>query len=440
MNKRVYVVADQFTQSYLVKEMGLFARYVSRIGIPTILVSNKTPANAATVIKSDTFNLKLLATSSKPGRYPLDSWEFLCYLWSERTYIGIIWLYRLRPYVLPSSIIAKLVGAKVIIKLDTKFFFTPLGQKLYNLRESAKFETKRINGTREHSINFDIARKSTLPARSLIKHLKHPLRLVRLTASSIKAYIYHDFSLHFADVILCESPFILKQIESRGLRVKALLYPASLPITEYTIIRDGFDERGLTKQRIILSVGRIYMGDNGKLHKGFDLLVKAFGSVRSMLGDTEWKLRIIGPVEEQDAYKYLKDLIIQSGFENHVEIITGLYGEDLLLEYHTADIFVLASQSEGQPNVITEAMFFACAIVASNVGTISYQLENNSGMLIKKDNLQELTNSLMSLMSNPSLRRHLSTNAHNRVLTNFSIETNASNVLTHLSIHFDTDK
>jgi glycosyltransferase involved in cell wall biosynthesis len=64
----------------------------------------------------------------------------------------------------------------------------------------------------------------------------------------------------------------------------------------------------------------------------------------------------------------------------------------------TSDVLVCPSYSEGMPTVILEAMASGLAIIASNVGAISEQVNEANGILIQPGNNEELEHALLKML------------------------------------------
>lgn len=124
-----------------------------------------------------------------------------------------------------------------------------------------------------------------------------------------------------------------------------------LPVSNKT---DYLKKIGVEPGKYILSVGRITQ------EKGFDTLIKAFrlANVKGM------KLVIAGGVEFENGYmKKLREL--SEGLD---VIFTGYtYGDDLAQLYTNASMFVLASNNEGFPIVLLEAMKYQLDVLVSDI-------------------------------------------------------------------------
>lgn len=100
--------------------------------------------------------------------------------------------------------------------------------------------------------------------------------------------------------------------------------------------------------------------------------------------------------------------------------ITGEEKETYLRE---CDLFVLPSYFEGQPVSILEAMAYACAITASDIGSIPDMIvEGQTGLLVPPRDENALAEKLLMLLGQPALCRELAGHARKKMEKEFSIE------------------
>ena len=160
-------------------------------------------------------------------------------------------------------------------------------------------------------------------------------------------------ALRTADKIVFVNSF---QMEKYGvdIRNKSVYVPNGindLPISPNT---NYLKEIGVEPGKYILSVGRITQ------EKGFDTLIKAYKLAKK----DGVKLVIAGGVEFENGYmKQLKDL---SAGED--VIFTGYtFGDNLHQLYTHAEMYILASNNEGFPLVLLEAMKYGLDVLVSDI-------------------------------------------------------------------------
>ncbi|HVX83179.1 MAG TPA: glycosyltransferase family 4 protein [Phycisphaerae bacterium] len=153
----------------------------------------------------------------------------------------------------------------------------------------------------------------------------------------------------------------------------------------------------------ILAIGRIVP------QKGFDLLLKAYAAA----GDLQHDLIIAGDGPELPA---LQQLAADLKITDHVLFPGKADRPTAIALFRSASFFVLPSRAdEGLPVVCAEALAAAKPIIATRSGGAPEAiLHNHSGLIIEKENLQQLTTALQSLAHNPALRTTLAANAKSR--------------------------
>lgn len=162
--------------------------------------------------------------------------------------------------------------------------------------------------------------------------------------------------------------------------------------------------------KVILFLGRI------NKDKGILDLVKAFTHIAQQ--DSNVVLLLVGPDEDQ----MRSDIEKTSGqFVNKVKILDFTPNPEQYMR--VADIFCLPSYREGFSVAILEAAATNVPIVCSNIyGTIDAVEAGKTGLLFTAGNVSELTNALLTLVGNETLRQQMGMAARERVLTLFSSE------------------
>jgi glycosyltransferase involved in cell wall biosynthesis len=108
------------------------------------------------------------------------------------------------------------------------------------------------------------------------------------------------------------------------------------------------------KRPMLLSVGNL------NENKGFHILIDALSSLRLHRADV--LLVIVG----EGVYKsYLERKIRNLGLEDNVKLIGSQPHDQLSAWYSAADLFCLASATEGWPNVVMEAMACGLPVIAT---------------------------------------------------------------------------
>jgi teichuronic acid biosynthesis glycosyltransferase TuaC len=132
--------------------------------------------------------------------------------------------------------------------------------------------------------------------------------------------------------------------------------------------------------KLILSVGHL------TANKGFDLLIKAMTILFKRYPRTNICLMIVG---EGAFRKELEKMVSALDLDRHVILTGAVLHEQLFLWYSAADLFCLASEMEGWPNVILESFACGTPVVATSAGGIPEIVRSDKiGLLTERDELK----------------------------------------------------
>jgi glycosyltransferase involved in cell wall biosynthesis len=186
-----------------------------------------------------------------------------------------------------------------------------------------------------------------------------------------------------------------------GDRLKnTVVMPNPLPYPVYT----GNNER----KKNVLCAGSI---DRCR-PKGFDNIIKIWGEISGRFPG--WTLDICGGGRKEN-FEYLKQLTLEHGVHDTVNF-TGFRNDIDKLMQETS-IFCLPSKSEGFSMVLIEAMSRGCACVCFDCksGPGEIVTRDKSGILVKDQDMEEMGEALIKVMSDEKLREQLSIAAREEV-------------------------
>ena len=177
-----------------------------------------------------------------------------------------------------------------------------------------------------------------------------------------------------------------------------------------TFIPNGVDKR-------LLDIGRKPSFGNqtkfitiGNLVENKDIatIIMAFSRLNS---DTS--LTIVGDGEQRSD---LEKLAERTGASNRIKFTGVIAPADINIELSQNDVFILASHSEGRPNVVLEAMSSGCAVVSSDLPCITELIEHDKqGLLFPPGDMNALYDALNSLSSNPNKISKLGYSGRNQI-------------------------
>lgn len=215
--------------------------------------------------------------------------------------------------------------------------------------------------------------------------VRHPLRpLLRSRAK-------HDLRM------VCRSAAAVAYVSRVGLPRK---YPIGDTATAHFYSSATMpDEAYVDRPRIFRApLSRlISVGSMDQRYKGFDVLLKAFQTVRGSVPDAH--LTIVGGGAYLDAYR---KMVYDMRLGEHVEL-TGPLGTpaEVRRRLDGADVYVSSSRTEGLPRVIIEAMARALPCVATDVGGTSELVDPD--LLCPSDSADALAQRCLELMGNPEV-------------------------------------
>jgi glycosyltransferase involved in cell wall biosynthesis len=297
-----------------------------------------------------------------------------------------------------------------IIHTEKPFDFSKWSQ-VRKLIEAEKIELVHAHGTRAHSNVSWAARKLNLPV----------------------VYTVHGWSFHD------NQSFPLKKL--RVLGEKYLTRKASVNISvsqsvhetgkkyfssyESVIIANGINQQkfdparslkdirselGIPKDAVLILFLARFTEQKQPL-----TMIKSF--CKAAAQNNQLRLLMVG---DGDLKSEADALVAQSGMSD--KIFMQSFRQDVPDILAAADIYVLPSLWEGLPLGLLEAMAMGKAVIASKAdGTKEVIQHNHNGIMVNVENLEvEVTNTLLQLAGDASLRRRLGEQARATVITGFS--------------------
>ena len=153
-------------------------------------------------------------------------------------------------------------------------------------------------------------------------------------------------------------------------------------------------------------------------NKGLDILLEAFSRVT-----VPYQLIVAGePRQDVDYGTCLNGSRTDQRF-----ILTGrLSDADVSALLQRSDIFVFPTRADTFPLVVLEAMAHGCAIIASDVGGIPYQVDPASGVLARAGDVPAFTDAIMNFCRNRRDIVQMGRDAAKRAENKFSWATSAA--------------
>jgi glycosyltransferase involved in cell wall biosynthesis len=147
--------------------------------------------------------------------------------------------------------------------------------------------------------------------------------------------------------------------------------------------------------------------------KGIKFLVDALSQV--WRAEPNCTLSIVGTFQEPEVI--LADW--PQEFHGSIRVVPQAFGDAMVKEYATHDIFVLPSLFEGMPLSLAEAMATGMAVVTtSTCGMLDLVRHRQNGLLVPPRDTQALTAAILDLIRDPVLQRRLGEGARETISRN----------------------
>jgi glycosyltransferase involved in cell wall biosynthesis len=146
---------------------------------------------------------------------------------------------------------------------------------------------------------------------------------------------------------------------------------------------------GLPEDRtILISVGRIEPA------KGQHLMME---SLRILSVGGDYLLVFVGPVDDGNYANKMRDCASRDGLESRI-VWAGVVGHDALGDWLcSAEIFVMASENEGCPNSLLEAMACGIPVVVTPVGGIPELVREGDGCIFAERTANSLARGIAEM-------------------------------------------
>jgi glycosyltransferase involved in cell wall biosynthesis len=131
-------------------------------------------------------------------------------------------------------------------------------------------------------------------------------------------------------------------------------------------------------------VKTIYCTSGAAPYKGLEMLIEALALLRSA-GYRQLRLKVAGPIPDSTMWAPLSRRAARRSVTDAVTWLGPLGADGLVRELQTADVYVLPSHIENQPNSLLEAMLLGVPCVAAAVGGVPELIAHGRSGLIYHD-------------------------------------------------------
>ena len=221
--------------------------------------------------------------------------------------------------------------------------------------------------------------------------------------------LFSSYSVKNADQIRSISSFTEEQVKAYGYQGNFVRFPAWINLDKFLNAKVTRDSNNAFK---IIFVGSVTDRKNP------ELIVKAISAI-----DGEISLEIIGPTPNKSYLNKLKESIHNSQHKENILLTPFTALDELIKKYSNANLFILASKSEGLGRVVIEAQATACPVlVSSNTGAVDLIIDNETGYIFENDNLNDLKDKIKNIIDNQLYSVQVGVNGKSFVTQNHTIE------------------
>jgi glycosyltransferase involved in cell wall biosynthesis len=236
--------------------------------------------------------------------------------------------------------------------------------------------------------------------------------------------LQHEFEIAYgsgSDVIIACSQSLQRTIETFAptLRSRTRVMYSGVDTQRFSPL--NAEERRSRRFALGIAENAVVVGFVGRLIplKRLDLLIQATARLRCELPDARVEFLVLGDGPLRPA---LEEQATQSGVPVR---FVGTQPASTWLPLF--DILALASQSEGLPMSVLEAMAVGVAVVATAVGGLSEVVVNGeTGLLVPPGDGNALLDAMRILVLRPEWRRAMGTAARARAVSKFDSQTAAA--------------
>jgi glycosyltransferase involved in cell wall biosynthesis len=189
------------------------------------------------------------------------------------------------------------------------------------------------------------------------------------------------------------------------------------------LLQDDLQGPGLINDdwKVILTVARV---SKWKRH---DLVLSAFEELAAAYPKTHLVFLGAKDKREPDWWEYLSIKTMESQFSERIHWVGQV--EDVRPWYRAACMMVLPSENEPFGRVIVEAMASGVPVIAARSGGVPEIVNHGQeGLLVTPGKVEELTGSMVRLLTDEVLREHLSKSARQKA-ERFSLESHIAGMV-----------
>jgi glycosyltransferase involved in cell wall biosynthesis len=306
----------------------------------------------------------------------------------------------------PLAIKAKQEKLEIIhVEINKLSFLNPFKiASVSNLFRENGIDTIVFSSSQDMKIASIAAHRASVKSIVYLRGLAVPIK-----ASFINSFILKNYITHFVPNSKETEKLIFQNIQGE-FNSKVIYHGIN------TSLRSEVDVEKIAEFK--QSAKGIILGNAGRLtpQKGQSFLIDVALELQKL--NLEFTLLIAGSGELESE---LHDKIAKLNLSENVKLLG--FVNDMNSFMASIDVFLLSSFWEGFGYVIVEAMNHAKPVIAFDTSSNPEIVKNNeTGILVQENNIQEFTKAIQQLIENDSLRYEMGKNAQLDVISRFELE------------------
>ncbi len=172
------------------------------------------------------------------------------------------------------------------------------------------------------------------------------------------------------------------------------------------------------KKKLGIKNERVLFSTSAGWRKGLDALLKAFNIIKKSNPNT--KLIIAGRSKLDVFEKFVDPKVVDK--TKDIILVGNVSNYDFPMYYNLADLFLLPSYMETQPNTLIESLSCGTPVVTFKSGGCPELVSKKEGVLVEVGDVEDFAHTTINLLDNKTKLRKLGIECRERALRDYRIE------------------
>jgi glycosyltransferase involved in cell wall biosynthesis len=288
------------------------------------------------------------------------------------------------------------------------------------LQDNAIYDIYHGHGLWQMPIHFmaKVAKKKNKPYIITPRGMLRPWALEQSKwKKKIALWLYQTIDLQNAVCLHATSKLEADEIRCLGFNNPIAVIPNGIDLSDYSTKQNRFQ---MPKKKI-LYLSRVFP------KKGLEFLIEAW-SLLSKSDRDNWEIIIAGNGDAKYIDK-LNQLILSRKLENEIKFVGPKYGQDKIITFNKAEIFVLPTIGENFGMVVAEALACGLPVITTKGAPWEELITKNAGWWVDSG-VEPLVKALTeAMLLSDYERKQMGLNGRKLVEENYSIESVAKKMI-----------